>query len=80
LELKKGRHVKEAGADIGMPEKIRNVWGSQARSDKNAFVPGEQKDLTARARDLEAENRRLELHRGAFKEATALFAREEDRP
>jgi transposase len=80
LVLREGRSVKQAAADLGMPENTLNVWVSQARSGKGVFVPAEQKDLAARVRELEAENRRLKLERDILKKATAFFAKEGDRP
>jgi transposase len=80
LVLTEGRSVRQAAADLGMPENTLNVWVSQARNGKGAFVPAEQKDLAARVRELEAENRRLKLERDILKKATAFFAKEGDRP
>lgn len=77
LVLKERRTVKQAAADLGMPENTLNVWVSQARNGKGVFLAGEQRDLAARVRELEAENRRLKLERDILKKATAFFAREE---
>lgn len=79
LVLREGRSVKQAAADLGMPENTLNVWVSQARNGTGVFLPGEQKDLAARVRELEAENRRLKLERDILKKATAFFARDGDR-
>lgn len=80
LVLKEGRSVRQAAADLGMPENALNVWVSQARHGRGVFLPEEQKDLAARVRELEAENRRLRIERDILKKATAFFAREGDRP
>ncbi|MCC7388910.1 MAG: IS3 family transposase, partial [Phycisphaerales bacterium] len=55
-------------------------WVSQARHGRGVFLPEEQKDLAARVRELEAENRRLRIERDILKKATAFFAKEGDRP
>lgn len=77
LVLREKRSVKAAAADLGMPENTLNVWVSQARNATGVFLPDEQKDLAARVRELEAENRRLRLERDILKKATAFFAKEE---
>jgi transposase-like protein len=77
LVLKEKRSVKQAAADLGMPEHTLNAWVGQARQGKGVFQPEEQKDLTARVRELEAENRRLRIERDILKKATAFFAKEE---
>jgi transposase len=80
LVMTEGRTVKQAAADLGMPENTLNVWVSQARHGKGAFVPAEQKDRAARVRELVAVCRRLRLERDILKKATAFFAAEGDRP
>jgi transposase len=80
LVLREGRSVKQAAADLGMPENTLNVWVSQARRGKGVFLPAEQKDLAARVRELEVENRRLKLERDILKKATAFFAKEGGQP
>lgn len=77
LVLKEKRSVKEAAAALGMPENTLNVWVSQARNGHGVFLPDEQKDLAARVRELEAENRRLRIERDILKKATAFFAKED---
>jgi transposase len=77
LGLNEGRTVKQAAADLGMPENTLNVWVSQARHGKGAFLPAEQKDLAAQVRELQTENRRLKLERDILKKATAFFARDD---
>ena len=77
LVLKEGRGVKEAAADLGMPVHTLTAWVSQARNDKGVFAPEEQKDLAARVRELEVENRRLRLERDILKKAAAFFAKED---
>lgn len=77
LVLKEKRSIPDAAAALGMPANTLNVWVSQARNGKGVFLPDEQKDLAARVRELEAENRRLKLERDILKKATAFFAKEE---
>jgi transposase len=77
LVLKEGRTVKEAAAGLGMPQNTLNVWVSQSRNGKGVFTPEVPRDLAARVRELEVENRRLKLERDILKKATAFFAREE---
>jgi len=80
LVLNEGRSVRDAAADLGMPENTLNVWVSQARHAKGAFAPAEQKDLATRVRELEAECRRLKIERDILKKATAFFAKEGGQP
>jgi transposase len=77
LVIKEKRPLKQAAADLGMPEATLNVWVSQARGGTGVFMPEEQNDLAARVRELEAENRRLKLERDILKKATAFFAKED---
>lgn len=77
LVLTQKRSVKQAAGDLGVPFNTLNVWVSRARNGKGVFLPDEQKDLAARVRELEAENRRLRLERDILKKATAFFAKEE---
>ena len=60
-----------------MPENTLAVWVSQARRGRGVFTPPQERDLTARVRELENENRRLRLERDILKKATAFFAKEE---
>ena len=80
LVLKEGRTVKQAAADLGMPMNTLNVWVCQARRGKGVFAPPGGVDWEKRARDLEAENRRLRIERDILKKATAFFAREGGQP
>jgi len=66
----------KAAADLGMPVNTLGVWISQSRNGKGSFTPPGGVDWEKRARELEAENRRLRLERDILKEATAFFARE----
>ncbi len=77
LVVKEGRTVQQAAADLGMPLNTLNVWVSQSRNGKGVFTPEVPRDLAARVRELEAENRRLKIERDILKKATALFAKEE---
>ncbi len=77
LVLEQGQTVAAAAASLGMPHNTLVAWVAQARKGSGAFAPQEEKDLAARVRELEAENRRLRLERDILKKATALFAQEE---
>ena len=72
--------VVKAASDLGMPQNTLALWVSQARRGKGAFTPVTEKDLAARVRELEAENRRLTIERDILKKATAFFAKEGGRP
>lgn len=80
LVLREGRAVKAAAADLGMPEHTLTAWVSQARKGSGVFLPEPERDLAARVRQLEAENRRLKIERDILKKATAFFAKEGAQP
>lgn len=80
LVLEGGQSVAQAAAGLGMPVNTLVAWVNQARKGAGVFTPPDQKDLAARVRELEAENRRLKLERDILKKATAFFAKEGDRP
>jgi transposase len=77
LVLNEKRSIPDAAAALGIPANTLTVWVSQSRNAKGVFLPDEQRDLAARVRELEAENRRLKLERDILKKATAFFAKEE---
>jgi transposase len=74
MVLKQGFSVEKAAADLSMSANTLRVWTSLARKGKGVFAPKEEKDLLAKVRELEAENRRLKMERDILKKATALFA------
>ena len=80
LVLREQRTVKQAAADLGMPEHTLNAWVSQARRSAGVFLPAPERDLASRVRELEAENRRLRIERDILKKATAFFAKEGSQP
>lgn len=53
---------------------------SHSRNGRGSFTPPGGVDRENRARELEAENRRLRLERDILKEATAFFAKEGGQP
>lgn len=69
--------LAKAAADLGIPLNTLTVWVSRARRGTGVFTPQDEKDLAAKVRELEAENRRLRLERDILKKATAFFAKEE---
>lgn len=78
LVLRQGVGVEKAAADLGMPPNTLRVWIVQARKGSGVFTPVAEKDLHARLRELEAENRRLRTERDILKKATAFFAKDND--
>ena len=80
LVIAEGRRPEEAAANLGMPVNTLIGWVSRARNGQGPFTPVAEKDLAARVRQLEAENKRLRLERDILKKATAFFAKEGDRP
>ena len=80
LVLKEKRSIQQAAADLGMPFHTLSVWVSHSRNGKGAFAPPGGMDWEKKARELEAENRRLRIERDILKKATAFFAKEGDRP
>jgi transposase len=77
LVLQQNVKIRQAAEDLGIPHHTLTLWVSQARNGQGSFAPAEQKDLTQRVRELEAENRRLKIERDILKKATAFFAKEE---
>lgn len=80
LVLGEGRSVEQAAGDLGIPPNTLRVWVGLARKGQGVFTPPAAKDLAARVRELEAENRRLRIERDILKKATAFFAREDGSP
>lgn len=74
------RTVAQAAESLGMPAHTLTAWVAQSRRGAGAFTPQDERDLAARVRDLEAENRRLRLERDILKKATAFFAKEGGQP
>ena len=69
--------VARAAADLGMPVNTLTAWLHQARRQQGSFAPPGGVDWEKKARELEAENRRLKLERDILKKATAFFARDD---
>jgi len=80
LVLKEKRSIKQAAADLGMPFHTLSVWVGQSRNGKGSFTPPGGVDWEKRARELEAENRRLKIERDILKKATAFFVKEGGQP
>jgi transposase len=72
--------VAQAAADLGMPINTLTAWLHQARRGKGTFTPQGGVDWEKKARELEAENRRLKLERDILKKATAFFVKEGAQP
>lgn len=76
LVLNEGRSVRQVAEDLGMAKHTLHAWVSQARRGRGVFTPVAERDLNARVRELEAENRRLRIERDILKKATAFFAKD----
>ena len=77
LVLVEGLSVTNAADRLGIPMNTLSAWVVQARKQKGAFTPQADRDLAAKIRELEAENRKLRIERDIFKKATAYFAKEQ---
>lgn len=77
LVLAEGLSVTDAAERLGIPMNTLSAWVVQARRQKGAFTPQADRDLAAKIRELEAENRKLRIEREILKKATAYFAREQ---
>ena len=77
LVLVEGLSVTNAAARLGIPMNTLSAWVVQARKQKGAFTPQADRDLAAKIRELEAENRKLRIEREILKKATAYFAKEQ---
>lgn len=71
-----GVPLAKAAADLGMPHNTLMAWVAQSRKGKGVFTPQGDRDLAAKVRELEAENRRLRIERDILKNATTFFAKE----
>ena len=77
LVLVEGLSVTNAADRLGIPMNTLSAWVVQARKQKGAFTPQADRDLAAKIRELEAENRKLRIERDILKKATAYFAKEQ---
>jgi transposase len=77
LVLTDGSSVTTAADRLGIPMNTLSAWVIQARKQKGAFTPQADRDLAAKVRELEAENRKLRIEREILKKATAYFAKEQ---
>ncbi len=76
LVLEQGYKVSEAARNLGINEGMLRRWVKKI-AEVDARVPGSSGTLAeARIRELEAENKRLQMEREILKKATAFFAKE----
>jgi len=76
LVLEEKQPVAKVAQDLGISPNTLHAWVGQAKKQSGVFTPKEERDLEARVRELEAENRRLRTERDILKKATAFFAKE----
>jgi transposase len=77
LVLSEGLGVTEAADRLGIPMNTLWAWVVQSRKQKGVFTPQPDRDLAAKMRELEAENRSLRIERDILKKAAAYFARDQ---
>lgn len=77
LVLGEGLGVTEAADRLGIPMNTLWAWVVQSRKQKGVFTPQPDRDLAAKMRELEAENRSLRIERDILKKAAAYFARDQ---
>lgn len=76
MVLVEGLPVARAAADLGVPVNTLHGWINKSKRRSGPFTPQPERDIAARLRELEAENRTLRMERDILKKVTALFARE----
>lgn len=77
LVLEEQQPIAKVARELGVSANTLHGWVGKARGDDVAAAPVEGRDLEARVRELEAENRRLKIERDILKKATAFFAKEQ---
>lgn len=76
LVVEEKQPVAKVARELGISPNTLHVWVVKFRGGKSAVTPKGDRDLEARVRELEAENRRLKIERDILKKATAFFAKE----
>ena len=75
LVIQQGRGVADVARSLGVEPSTLRLWVKHARSTGRVST-AEQKDLTKRIRELEAQVQQLQVEREILKKAAAFFARE----
>ncbi len=76
LVMIQGRRVSDVAQSLGIDASTLRLWVKRARSE-GGVSPAEQKDLSKRIRELEAQVQQLQVEREILKKAAAFFAREQ---
>jgi transposase len=75
LVIQEGRSVAGVARGLGVEPSTLRLWVKQARSTGRVST-AEQKDLTKRIRELEAQVQQLQVEREILKKAATFFAKE----
>jgi len=76
LVIQQGRSIVDVARSLGVEPSTLRLWVKQARSTGQVST-AEQKDLTKRIRELEAQVQQLQVEREILKKAAAFFAKEQ---
>lgn len=76
LVIQQGRTVVDVARSLGVEPSTLRLWVKNARSS-GRIPAAEQKDLSKRIRELEAQVQQLQVEREILKKAAAFFAKEQ---
>lgn len=77
LVLVEKRSIRTAADGLGISHNTLAAWVAKARRGHGGYSAPVERDIEARVRQLEEENRRLRIERDILKKATAFFAKEQ---